>query len=107
MQNALNNNTVMCLWPVSEKNHTARASGIWLEPIPKKLISENVYDMDPVRTFFVVNSEAHLIQPVEDMNAIFRRIDESERQDENGCGERSGVRERIAARADILEASIN
>lgn len=31
------------------------------------------------------------------MNSIFRRIDESERQDENGCGERPGVRERIAA----------
>lgn len=48
-----------------------------------------------------------MIQPVEDMNAIFRGIDGSERQDENGCGERSGVRERIAAHADILEASIN
>lgn len=41
----------------------------------------------------VVNSELHLFQPVEDMNAIFRRIDESERQYENGCGERPGVRE--------------
>lgn len=48
-----------------------------------------------------------MFQRVEDMNAIFRRIDESETQDENGCGERSGVRERIAAHADILEASVN
>lgn len=45
----------------------------------------------------VVNSESRLFQPVEDMSAIFRRTDESERQAEGECGERLGVSERIVA----------
>lgn len=60
----------------------------------KKGIS--VFYMEPKR-HLVVNSKPCLLQQGENMNAIFRRIDDSERQDENGCGERPGVAARTAA----------